>query len=374
MERRSYRGKKVMIGCVVLLIAIGVMVGWLERTTLLAWYFTRGLSGADEHERATWLVRVASLDDAAVPCLLRCLYQADSRVCANAQAGLELLAERWPETDSRRIQLATALVEAFAKLSPSGQQAALEMYLQLAPVGRTQESLAGMVPLLERLLAVASRQSAAGVHFRAMTLAARLLDQGSHPAIVPACANLIRLCLRDETPANRLLAIRLAQHKSLSLLEPVAALLGDANGEVRRAALLAVGATPTAISTEDLLASLHDPDPEVRTLCAKALRSRGLTEEHIKLGRLLKDERAETRLQVLELLHQAIDLDSMVWLRSLSHDQSPAVRAATIRAASEGGWTHLTDRLEQMAQSDPSPTVRQLAQFYLSCSKTPGPR
>jgi hypothetical protein len=41
------------------------------------------------------------------------------------------------------------------------------------------------------------------------------------------------------------------------------------------------------------------------------------------------------------------------------------VRAAAARAALEQRVRSLADRLEQMAQNDPSPSVRQLAQYYL---------
>jgi hypothetical protein len=41
------------------------------------------------------------------------------------------------------------------------------------------------------------------------------------------------------------------------------------------------------------------------------------------------------------------------------------VRAAAVRAAGEEQQVDFSDRLTQMAQNDPSPTVRQLAQYYL---------
>ena len=33
----------------------------------------------------------------------------------------------------------------------------------------------------------------------------------------------------------------------------------------------------------------------------------------------------------------------------------------------------LTDRIDQMARSDPSPTVAQIAQYYLSCKRNAEP-
>ena len=59
------------------------------------------------------------------------------------------------------------------------------------------------------------------------------------------------------------------------------------------------------------------------------------------------------------------DLDASVWLARLSRDPSPAVRAATIRAAGEGHDAQTPPWLTNMAESDPSPTVKQLARYYL---------
>jgi hypothetical protein len=154
------------------------------------------------------------------------------------------------------------------------------------------------------------------------------------------------------------------------LIEPVMALLGDPDVEVRRAAMLAARAAPEAvIKTETLLRWLHDPDEDVRRLCEAVLRGRNLSEEHLKLGRLLTDARPAVRLQVLNYLHSDSDLEPGVWLRLLSIDPEPAVRVAAVRAAVSDGRVDLGDRLEQMVQTDPSPTVCQLARYYLSCQQ-----
>jgi hypothetical protein len=109
---------------------------------------------------------------------------------------------------------------------------------------------------------------------------------------------------------------------------------------------------------------LHDPDPEVRKICEDVLRDRGLRPEHLHLGRLLTDPHPGTRLEVLDHLGQVADLDPGLWLRRLSQDNSPAVRVAALRAMSQQKLVDLSDRIDQMAQSDPSPTVCQLARYY----------
>jgi len=109
---------------------------------------------------------------------------------------------------------------------------------------------------------------------------------------------------------------------------------------------------------------LHDPDREVQRLCEKALRGRGLTSRHIRLARLLTDANPTARLQMFFYLNDDSDLDIVRWLSLLSHDPAESVRLAAVRAAAEQDVSDLRERLEQMAATDPSPTVCQLAGYY----------
>ena len=109
------------------------------------------------------------------------------------------------------------------------------------------------------------------------------------------------------------------------------------------------------------------PDADVRQLCEMALRGRGLQENHIRMARLMADHQPAVRMQVIDHLRETSDLDPGAWLRRLSHDPAPAVRAAAVRAAANQTQASLVDRIEQMAKNDPSPTVQQVARYYLSC-------
>src|SRR5439155_4993844 len=102
-----------------------------------------------------------------------------------------------------------------------------------------------------------------------------------------ACRESVRTCLNTGEPATRLQAVRLAAAPGMDLLGCVVALLGDPSPEVRRAVMLAVGPTSEAISTDELLRWLHDPDEDVRRLCETVLRGRGLRDEHLRLGKHL---------------------------------------------------------------------------------------
>ena len=322
---------------------------------------------ARDSNRQAWAERVAELDLAAMVKLTNYLRQADTGVCASVQAALQKMAQRWGPDDSRRAKLAGCLVERFAVLSEPGRQAALESLadlLQKQPAGSTTVDL---LPAVTRVLLQASRATGTGVREAALALGACALSgRHAHPDLLHACRELTQTCLSDQAAGNRVQAIRMASRQEIDLLEAVPSLLNDTLPEVRRQAMLAVGCVPTAINTDDLLRWLHDSDPEVRRLCEAALRSRGLRDEHIQLGRLLTDTRPEVRLQVLDLLCRANDLEPGIWLRRLSHDSAPAVRAAAVRVATEQKVRSLTDRLEQMAQNDPCPSVRQLAQYYLT--------
>ena len=64
-----------------------------------------------------------------------------------------------------------------------------------------------------------------------------------------------------------------------------------------------------------------------------------------------------------------MDIDPGLWLRRLSHDPSPAVRVAALRLMWRQKLVDLSDRIDQMARTDDSPTVCQLAQFYLTSKR-----
>ena len=81
-------------------------------------------------------------------------------------------------------------------------------------------------------------------------------------------------------------------------------------------------APETVVKTDDLLRWLHDADEDVRRLCEAVLALRGMTRDQVKMGRMLTDPNATTRLGVLEALETANDLEPGVWLRLLSADRS----------------------------------------------------
>jgi hypothetical protein len=354
---------------------LGLGLGiWFGRTQLQAWLYVHQLSTATAENRGPWIARALSLDEAVVPTLIACLNRNDELACDNATLALKNLLDRWTPDDSRVISLCCRIANAFPAMSATGQEKVLQM---MADGFRRdlKESRNVLCAYIGRLLSEATRVQDPAVRRQAMTLAIDLLTTHSARKVqadassLDACRNLARNSLADAIDTNRILAIRLAQRPEINLLAEIVPLLRDRSAGVRQVAILALGPEPEVISDDHLLYWLADSDAEVRRLCEMALRGRGLQENHIRLARLMADRRPGVRLEVIDNLQATPELDPGAWLRRLSHDPVPAVRAAAIRAAADQARIDLRDRIEQMVQTDPSPTVQQVARYYLSCQR-----
>jgi hypothetical protein len=329
------------------------------------------LARADVEDRKPWIARIMNLDDAAVPALVECLTRNDERACDNITTTIQNLTARWGLDDTRAAALSIRLADAFPAMSVAGQELVLRLeHGWLSRPEKDGHRNDQVFHTAARLLSQVARVDNPLVRSQALALADHLLPEiASDPVILNACRELAQVGLHDVEIDNRVHAIRLAQVPKLNLLTEVVPCLRDPSSAVRRAAILALGPSPEAINDDTLFYWLSDPDSEVRQLCEVALRGRGLQDHHIRLARLMADPRPTVRMEVLETIDQAPDLDPGVWLRRLSHDPSPAVRAATARAAATQTQVDLSDRIDQMAQTDPSPTVQQVARYYLSCQR-----
>lgn len=99
---------------------------------------------------------------------------------------------------------------------------------------------------------------------------------------------------------------------------------------------------------------------------------RKLSPQCIKIGWCLYHPDPAQRLNVLDYLRGGTDVEPGAWLRELSHDKAPSVRLAAVRVMSQQDNLDLGDRLEQMADGDPSPTVCQMARLYQKWAKAAG--
>ncbi len=359
----STRTRNWLAGLGVCLLLAGAATAWLGREKLLLWYELRGLARASEGERDAWIERVASRKEAAVPGLLAILKRDEEQACENARLALAGIWSGLDQGETHRTNLLELLAAEFPQSSAAGQRCILTLasdWLQ----GTSKEP--SLVAFAANLVRLASQTTSPELRSSALELSAGLLAQDTAEASMAPCREFVRICLKDNDAGNRERAVRLTLYSSLNLLDEVAPLLRDPDAGVRRAAILAVGNSRQAISDENLALALHDTDAEVRRLCEKALRGRGLTTRHIQLARLITDTRPATRMQVLFYLQADTDLDVAQWLRLLSRDRAEAVRAAAIRSAAEQEIAELNTRIEEMAQRDPSPTVCQLAGYYLA--------
>ncbi len=362
MGRVAIGTKRFFFLALALVLLAGAAVAWAERKPLLAWYYLRQLDGAEGDDARAWAERAAGLEDVVVPDLVEML-GGDDRACANARLALDCLAARWGTEDARCVDLVERVAKAFPRLSRTGQLEALRLAVGWAPRdGACPQALASAAG---RLLAGAARHPDAAAHQQGLELALRVLPRVEQAELLCPGRELARLCLRSADAATRRRAAELAVRPGLDLCKEVVPLLRDPCPRVRRAVLAAVGPSPAVIHTDNLLPWLQDPDPEVRRLCEAALVQRGLKPHHVRLARLITDPHWSVRLKVLDTLAEAEELDAGVWLRLLSRDPSPAVRVAAIRAACEESLADLSDRIDQMAHHDPSPTVCGLARHYL---------
>jgi HEAT repeat protein len=370
MSRFPWLNKKVAAVAVLVFALLGGLA-WVERTALLSWYYVRSLTKADEGNRDVWAERVAGVGEAAVPDLLAYLSDADPAVCRNVGAGLSRLSGKWGAGDARTVALAMRCGREFNQYSAPGRQCVLELAAEWFRDARPDAPPAqGLLPACVRFVTESAAAPDADTQDKALELCAVLLAQPQGAEALSGGRDLVRNCLSSESAANRLRAVQLALHPGVDLLEQVTALLRDPVADVRRAAIIAVGPMKDEILDDVLLPSLHDPDPEVRRLCEVALESRERTPAQIRLGFYLTAPDPVVRIHVIEQLRKVSDIDPIVWLTRISHDPSPAIRAAAARAmsrfsAAEGLDDRARVRLDEMARGDPSATVCLLAKYYL---------
>jgi HEAT repeat protein len=353
---------RVIGGLLALLMLVGGVGAWVQRERLLSWYYLRRLAQAQAQDGDRWAERVSSLGEIAVPGLLDYLMRDDDQLCTNVRKALGSICGRLPQDDARWQMLMDRIVEVFPRLSGAGQRCVLALAGDwLRPAAQPS---AATLAFGRNLLNAASQTSDSAARGIALDIAGALLDSESQSDTLDPCRALARACFNDSDPMNRQRAVHLALYPHLDLLAEVAPLLRDPAVEVRRAVVLAVGTSRAGISDERLALALHDPDAEVRRLCEKALLGRGLTRCHVQLARLITDSRPKTRARVLFHLREDADLDLTVWLRLLTQDPADLVRFAAIRAIAERGVGELNERLEQMANSDPNPTISLWARYY----------
>lgn len=366
--RRFLPGKKSCCWCLAILTLLG-LVGYWQKDRILTWHYLNQLAAADEANQEAWASRVVARGEPAVPSLLARLTDASDSSANNLGHALSGLLLAWGPDDERSHRTLSAVVEGFASFSAEGQKVCLRSVRNLIDESAVSNKLPAEVAKSAGDLLSRSRNQEP-LLYGALRLAASLMPRVPPGQACDLCRTLAAQGLDSERHGTRLAAIQVLLSPSLredkALLTKLVPLLTDKEEDVRLAALVALAPESDLVDDDDLLPLLHDASPVVQQHCVLALESRGLTESQIFLAKLISDPRPGVRLQVLEHLDRVPDLEPGVWLQRLSQDTAPAVRAAAVRAAATEGLVDLQGRLTDMARGDPSPTVRQLAAFYLS--------
>lgn len=168
--------------------------------------------------------------------------------------------------------------------------------------------------------------------------------------------------LGDHEPAVRASAVSaLATLPIDAEAQPAVAYLDDPDPQVRLAVVSGFARRRGLISEETLLPRLWDTSPRVAQATEQALLARGLSAEHIGLGRMVVHPQVRMRVSAVDSILKRPELDPVVWLLFLSHDDEASVRARAVEALASHDEPRVRERLGEMASADPSVEVRQAA-------------
>ena len=180
-------------------------------------------------------------------------------------------------------------------------------------------------------------------------------------------------CLSDREPRSRAAAVACIGALPIDAMAAPAAANAEYpdNGGVRYKALMTFANRPALLSVDAVLKRLHDPEPGVPELAELILKGRGLTKEQIFLGRQIFNPHPEIRASVIPLIRDRTDIDPVTWILQLSHDADETVRAKAVEALVERDTPEVDRRLQEVARTDTSPSIRAVAGKHVARSTPP---
>ena len=312
------------------LASAGGVLAWKHQELLTAWKVHQ-LPQAGIAEQRQILSSLAENPDLSTGWLLYSLSQSTSPEEAEALGqGLvqisENLSEEALDTHVARAASLFKTMEPFA-------QAETMAWLAKAFSNETSPTLnERRSTATRRLLDSAYLSEENSVQAAALQMSVGILKQNPPPEVLGSIKQLVSAGAKSESSLVQIQAITVALNPKTDCLQEVAICLKSPHKEVRQAAILALGPASETIMDEVLLPSLHDEDQTIVHLTETALQARGLREDQIRLGKLMADPKPVKRLEVLDHLSATRDIDPMIWLKKMSNDPSPAVRAAAARA------------------------------------------
>lgn len=172
--------------------------------------------------------------------------------------------------------------------------------------------------------------------------------------------------LDDPEPGVRFSAVlSLGKLPIDAMAQPAAALLDDPVPAVRVQLLNSFAHRRDLLTDEAILPMLFDPETAVALAAQIVLRARGLDDEQIALAKRLFHPRAEMRASAIPMVEAREDIDPIVWLLRLSRDDDESVRSQALDALSRRASPDARRRLTEMADSDPSESIRDAARRAL---------
>jgi HEAT repeat protein len=172
-------------------------------------------------------------------------------------------------------------------------------------------------------------------------------------------------CLAERSPKVRtravaclgLVPIDAAAAPAIPYLED----MGPDAADVRRQVLSSFARRRGLLTEDMILKRLYDPAPGIPEMAEVVLKTRGLNEEQISLGKMMFHPRPALRASLITLLRDRNDIDPVVWLLQLTRDSDASVRAGAVEALAGRLSPEVRRRLAEMATGDKSPEVRQAA-------------
>jgi hypothetical protein len=175
------------------------------------------------------------------------------------------------------------------------------------------------------------------------------------------CPAVVR-CLASRDPKARMAAVRCLGLLPLdSAAAPAVAYIDDTDTDVRKQTLSSFAQRGLLLTEDMLLKRLHDSAPSIREIAGLVLKTRGVSQELIKLGTLIFSPKTSERVSVIPLLYGRTDVDPVTWLMLLSRDPAEMVRLSAIKALAGHKTPPAQGRLAEMARADASEVVRAAA-------------
>lgn len=303
-------------------------------------------------------------------------------VYERASASAEHVSETISETEAKEwFETLSALRAGYRKFAPYGRATALNVATKA--LGRFSVSAEGapaswpqMLTPVHDLLASGLSDPDLNVRVSALGEVGRLWGwlPGREPT--PAEVDLLAdwklglhtptvRCLGDRSAKVRVAAVAalgtLPINSAAAPAIPYLEDMSEDGAEVRRQVLSSFASRRALLTEEALLKRLYDPAPGIPETAEVILKTRGLNDEQISLGKMIYHPKPALRASVIPLLRDRTDIDPVVWFLQLTRDSEPSVRASAVEALAGRLSPEVRQRLAEMASSDQSPQVRQAA-------------